>query len=280
MNYFKTTLLMASMVGLFMLIGSFWGTGGMFIALIFAGVMNIGMYWFSDKLVLTMYHAKPLTQTDAPDVYRALTELTQSASLPMPKVYLIEQDTPNAFATGRNPAHSVVAITTGILRMLTYEEMKGVLAHELAHIKNRDMLISTIASVMAGVIMMLANMAKWAALFGGFGGRDDDRGGNIIGLLFMAILAPIAATLIQMAISRSREYAADAAGAHFSGSPHGLASALEKLERGAQVIPMDASPATANLFIVNPLTGKGMMGLFSTHPPTEERVRRLREQWH
>lgn len=277
MNYFKTGLLMIALTLLMLLVGRSFGPGGMTIALIFALVMNVGMYWFSDKVVLAMYKAQPLTREAAPEVYRALDDLTRQANLPMPRVYLIDEWTPNAFATGRNPSHAVVAVTSGISQLLSYEEMKGVLAHELAHIRNRDMLIQTIASVAAGVITYLATMAKWAAIFGGFGGRDSDRGNNIIGLLATAILAPIAAMVIQMAISRSREYAADKAGAQFAGNSFGLASALEKLEQAANHAPMNAIPATAPLFIVNPLRGRSIYNLFSTHPPIQERIRRLRE---
>lgn len=277
MNYFKTGILMIALTLLMMLVGRFFGPGGMFIALIFALIMNVGMYWFSDKLVLAMYGAQPLSREQAPEVYRALDDLTRQAGLPMPKVYMVNEWTPNAFATGRNPSHAVVAVTSGIMQMLSYEEIKGVLGHELAHVKNRDMLIQTIAAVIAGVITYLASMAKWAAIFGGFGGRDREGGNNIIGLLAMAIVAPIAAMFIQMAISRSREYAADKRGAQFAGNPYGLASALEKLERAADNVPMNAVPATAPLFIVNPLRGRSIFNLFSTHPPIQERIKRLRE---
>jgi heat shock protein HtpX len=249
----------------------------MIIAFVFAVVMNFGSYWFSDKIVLRMYSASEVSESDAPELYASVRNLSLKAGLPMPRVFIIPDETPNAFATGRNEKHAVVAVTQGILRILNREELEGVIAHELSHIKDRDILIGSIAATIAGAIMMLANMAQWAAIFGG--GRSDDEeggGGGAIGLIVMAILAPIAATLIQMAISRSREYLADSEGAQVSGNPYGLASALEKLSSASQVVPMHANPSTAHMFIVNPLTGRSLMNLFSTHPPIEERVARLR----
>ena len=271
-------MLLGILTGLLMFIGGiFGGRGGVYIAFLFAMVMNFGAYWFSDKIILRMYNAQEVTENQAPEIYALVRSLTMRASMPMPKVYIIPEDTPNAFATGRNENHAVVAVTEGILRILSRDELEGVLAHELTHIKNNDMLIGSIAATLAGAIVMMANMAQWAAIFGGFGRSDDDEGGGgIISMILMAILAPIAATLIQMAISRSREYMADEGGAKISGKPYGLAGALEKLSRASQISPMDASPSTAHLFIVNPLTGKAFMNLFSTHPPIEERIARLR----
>ncbi|MDQ1277136.1 MAG: heat shock protein HtpX [Thermodesulfobacteriota bacterium] len=277
MNTFKTTLLLGALTGLLLLIGGYFGgRGGVVIAFIFAIVMNFGAYWFSDKLILKMYNAQEVTESQARELYAIVRGLAMRASLPMPKVYIIPEETPNAFATGRDEEHAVVAVTEGILRILSTDELEGVLAHELTHIKNRDMLIGSIAATLAGAIMMLANMAQWAAIFGGVNRDDDEGGGGIIGLILMAILAPLAATLIQMAISRSREYLADEGGARVSGKPYGLASALEKLGRASQAIPMDANPSTAHMFIVNPLSGRALMNLFSTHPPIEERISRLR----
>jgi heat shock protein HtpX len=277
MNTFKTTLLLGALTGLLLLIGGYFGgRGGVVIAFIFAIFMNFGAYWFSDKLILKMYNAQEVTESQARELYAIVRGLAMRASLPMPKVYIIPEETPNAFATGRDEEHAVVAVTEGILRILSTDELEGVLAHELTHIKNRDMLIGSIAATLAGAIMMLANMAQWAAIFGGVN-RDYYEGGRgIIGLIMMAILAPLAATLIQMAISRSREYLADEGGARVSGKPYGLASALEKLGRASQAIPMDANPSTAHMFIVNPLSGRALMNLFSTHPPLEERISRLR----
>jgi heat shock protein HtpX len=239
--------------------------------------LNFGSYWFSDKLVLRMYHAQEVTETQAPELYRMVQSLALRGGLPMPRVYVIPENTPNAFATGRDEHHAVVAVTEGIMRILNHDELEGVIGHELSHIKNKDMLIGSIAATLAGAIVMLANMAQWAAIFGGVS-RDEDEGGagGIIGLILMAVLAPIAATLIQMAISRSREYLADDGGARISGKPYGLAGALDKLQRASQAIPMAANPSTAHLFIVNPLTGGSFRALFSTHPPIEERIARLR----
>lgn len=277
MNTIKTTLLLGGLTGLLMLIGGYFGgQQGMTIAFLFALVMNFGSYWFSDKIVLRMYKAKEVSQSQAPELFTLVRNLTLQANLPMPKVYVIPEDTPNAFATGRDENHAVVAVTEGILRILNREELAGVISHELTHIKNKDMLISSIAATLAGAIVMLAHMAQWAAFFGG-GERDrDGEGGGIVGLIAMAILAPLAATIIQMAISRSREYLADEGGAQISGKPYDLATALEKLSRAAVAIPLAANPATAHMFIVNPLTRRSLMNLFSTHPPVEERVARLR----
>ncbi len=257
--------------------GAIGGKTGMIYAFVFASVMNFVSYWFSHKIVLAMYGAKPVTEAQAPELHSMIRRLTQKAGIPMPKVYVIQSETPNAFATGRNPEHGVVALTDGIVRLLSREELEGVIAHELAHIRHRDILTGTIVATIAGAISMLAQMAHWAMLFGG-GRRDDgEGGGSPIVALVMMIVAPIAAMLVQMAISRTREYEADAGGARLAGNPYGLANALLKLERGAQAIPMNANPATAHMFIVNPLTGGGVLKLFSTHPPVSERVRRLKE---
>ncbi|MBU0995766.1 MAG: zinc metalloprotease HtpX [Proteobacteria bacterium] len=276
-NQIKTTLLLTLMTVFFMFIGRILGGGpGMVIALIFAGGMNLFSYWYSDKLVLKMYKASEISSEDAPELFDIVKRLAERADLPMPKVFLIPQDAPNAFATGRNPQHAVVAVTRGLLKLMGRDEIEGVLAHELGHVKNRDILIGTVAATMAGAVMMLANMAKWSALFGGFSRDDDHRGGGFIELITMAIIAPIAAMLIQMAISRSREYLADATSAEITGNPEGLASALEKLGGYAKQIPMAANPSTAHMFIANPLSGQRMASFFSTHPPIEERVARLR----
>jgi heat shock protein HtpX len=280
MNTVKTVGLMTFMMVLFVAIGgALGGRGGMAMAIVIATVMNVGMYWFSDKLVLRMYNAQPVTEAQAPELYSIVRTLVQKAGMPMPKVYIImPEETPNAFATGRNPEHAVVAVTQGIMRILSREELTGVIAHELAHIRHRDMLTGTIVATIAGAISMLAQMAQWAMIFGGGSRRDNDEGGSPIVALVMMIVAPIAAMLVQMAISRTREYEADKGGAALSGNPTWLANALLKLERGNQVVPMDdAKPATAHMFIVNPLHGGGMMGLFSTHPPIAERVKRLNE---
>ena len=276
-NQLKTTVLLAALTVLIVLIGRmFGGNQGMMIAFVFAMFMNFGSYWFSDKIVLAMYRAKELTPTEAPEIHQMVDELAQRGGLPKPRIYMIPSEAPNAFATGRNPEHAVVAVTQGIVRLLNHEELKGVLAHELGHVKNRDILIGSIAATLAGVVMMLASMARFAAIFG-FGGSDDDDGGGIIGLILMSILAPLGAMLIQMAISRSREYLADETGARLAGNPRSLATALEKLASASKRIPMkEAKPATAHMFIVNPLSGGGFSKWFSTHPPMEERVRRLR----
>jgi heat shock protein HtpX len=275
-NSIKTVLLLGTLTGLLMLIGGLiGGRGGVYIAFIFALVLNFGSYWFSDKIVLKMYNAQEVSESVAPELYSIVRNLALKASLPMPRVYIIPEETANAFATGRNAEHAVVAVTQGIMRILNKEELEGVIGHELTHIKNGDMLISSIAATIAGAIGMLASMAQWAAIFGG-GRSDDDDHGGIIGLVAMAIFAPLAATVIQMAISRSREFMADAGSANITKNPYGLAAALEKLARASQIIPMNANPSTAHLFIVNPLTGKSLMNLFSTHPPLEDRIARLR----
>ncbi len=277
MNTLKTGILLGALTGLLMLIGGYFGgQQGVVIAFFFALVMNFGSYWFSDKIVLSMYRATEVSESQAPELYTIVKTLALRAGLPMPRIYIVPGDTPNAFATGRNEKHAVVAVTEGILRLLNSDELEGVIAHELTHIKNRDMLIGSIAATIAGAVMMLASMAKWAAIFG-VGNRDDDESGGIFGLIIMAILAPIAAMLIQMAISRSREYLADEGGSRISGKPYGLASALGKLSQASQAIPMDANPSTAHMFIVNPLTGRSMTSLFSTHPPMEKRIARLKE---
>jgi heat shock protein HtpX len=276
MNTTKTVVLMAALTVLLVLIGgAFGGRQGMIIAFIFAGAMNMFSYWFSDKLVLRMYNAQEATEADAPMLWAVTHDLALKMNMPMPKVYVIPSDSPNAFATGRNPNHAAVAATEGILRLLTRDELEGVMAHELGHVRNRDILIGTIVATIAGAISMLANMAQWAMIFGG-GRRDDREGeGGLIGGILMIILAPIAAALIQMAVSRSREYQADASGAKICGNPVWLANALRKLQSGTQRVPLDASPATAHMFIVNPLRGGGLQGLFSTHPPLEDRIARL-----
>ena len=275
MNTAKTAALLAGMTVLLVFAGgALGGRGGMVIAFIFALGMNAFSYWFSDKIVLKMYKAREASEQDVPVLYGVVRDLTMRANMPMPKVYVIPGDAPNAFATGRNPSHAAVAATEGILRLLTREELTGVMAHELAHVQNRDILIGTIAATFAGAISMLASMAQWAMIFGG-GRRDDDEGGGIIGLIAMMILAPIGAALIQMAISRSREYEADSTGARLCGNPMWLAEALRKLDAQSKRIPMNASPATAHMFIVNPLRGGGMSKLFSTHPPMADRVSRL-----
>jgi heat shock protein HtpX len=277
MNAVKTTFLLALMTVLLVLAGgAMGGRPGMTFALIMAGVMNFVSYWFSDKIVLAMYGAREVTESDYPQFYGIVRQLAVSAGMPMPKVYIIQSETPNAFATGRNPEHAAVAATTGIMRILTRDELMGVMAHELSHVRHRDILISSVAATIAGAITYLAHMAQWAAIFGG--GRDrDEEGGGVFGLIVMAIVAPMAAMLIQMAISRSREYEADRGGAEISHNPLCLAGALRKLQMANQQIPMQANAATAHMFIVNPLTGGGLMSLFSTHPPLEERVRRLEE---
>jgi heat shock protein HtpX len=277
-NTIKTTLLRGLLTGLFIAIGGWLGgQSGMVTAFMFALIMNFVSYWFSDKIVLASYRAQPLAESDAPSVYRIVRNLATKSGIPMPRLYLLPSETPNAFATGRSPQHAAVAVTEGILRLMDDEELEGVLAHELSHVLNRDVLTSTIAATLAGAIMMLANMARWGAMFAGSRSDSEDRGGmNPIALLVTALLAPIAAMLIQMAISRSREYEADASGARLTRHPLELASALAKLQQASQIVPMDASPATAHLFIVNPLSGRSLLNLFSTHPPIEERIARLR----
>jgi heat shock protein HtpX len=275
-NTLKTTLLLGLLTGLLLWIGDLvGGPQGLVVALVLAAVMNFGSYWFSDRIVLRMYGAREVTDAEAPELVAMVRELATGAQLPMPKVYVIPSDSPNAFATGRNPANAAVAVTAGITRMLGRSELRGVLAHELGHVSNRDTLISAVAATMAGVVMMVARMAYWGALFGGMR-RDDDRGGGPLVALAMMILAPVAASLIQFAISRSREFGADAFAARLTRDPLGLASALEKISYGTARVPLDAGPATAHLFIMNPLAAGGIAKLFSTHPPTEERVARLR----
>lgn len=276
MNTMKTFLLMGVLTLMLVFAGGLvGGKTGMTIALIMAFGMNFFSYWFSDKIVLKMYGAQPVTEAEAPELYGMVRRLAQRAQLPMPKVAIINEDQPNAFATGRNPEHGTVAVTTGIMRILSREELEGVLAHELAHIKNRDILVGTIAAAIAGAISYLAQMAQFAMIFGG-GRHDDDDGGSPIGAIVMMIVGPIAAMLVQMAISRSREYGADAGGAEICGNPISLANALHKLQMASQQIHMQANPATAHMFIVNPLSGGALMNLFSTHPPMEERIARLK----
>jgi len=272
-NVLKTTFLLGALTGILLLFGQvFGGRTGMIIAFGFAVVMNFGSYWFSDRIVLAIFRAKPVNESDDPELFSIVRNLATRAGLPMPRVYRIPQPTPNAFATGRNPENAVVAVTDGIRSLLTPEELSGVIGHELAHIGHRDILISSIAATLAGAIMMLASMARWALIFGG--GRDGDN--NPFGALLMAILAPIAAIIIQMAVSRSREYQADQTGARIAGNPDSLASALEKLTMASKRVPMVSSPATSHMFIVKPFSGKGVLNLFSTHPPVEKRVERLR----
>jgi heat shock protein HtpX len=277
-NVFKTGLLLAVLTAMLVLIGgAIGGQQGMMIAFVVALGMNFLSYWFSDKMVLAAYGAQPIDEAAAPRLYAIVRRLATRAGIPMPRVYLVPSETPNAFATGRNPQHAVVAVTEGIMRILDEEELEGVLAHELSHVKNRDVLISTIAATLAGAITYLAHMAQWAAMFGGRSRDDEEGGSNPIAMILLAILAPIAAMLVQMAVSRSREFQADATGAQVAGRPWGLAKALEKLQMANQAMPMaTATPATAHLFIVNPLSGETLMRLFSTHPPLEERIARLR----
>jgi heat shock protein HtpX len=277
-NVLKTGFLLAVLTCLVVLIGgAVGGQQGMLIALVLALAMNFVSYWFSDKMVLAMYRAQPVDEAAAPELYSMVRNLATRAGIPMPRVYIIPTETPNAFATGRNPEHAAIAVTEGIMRILGREELEGVIAHELSHVKNRDTLIMTIAATLAGAITYLAHMAQFAAIFGGRRGADEEgHGGVAFGALFLAILAPFAAMLVQLAISRAREFHADATGAQIAGRPWGLASALEKLDQASKVIPMQASPATAHLFIVNPLSGGMLRSLFSTHPSTEERVARLR----
>jgi heat shock protein HtpX len=276
-NALKTALLLGLLTGFMILVGDWLGgQRGMVMALGLAAVMNFVSYFFSDKIALMTYRAQPVTREELPRVYEVVERITQRQGLPMPKIYVIPTESPNAFATGRNPSHASVAVTQGILNLLDNEELEGVLAHELGHVRNRDILISSIAATLAGAITILARMAYWGALFGGMGGRDrEDRGGGGIGALFMLILAPIAAMLIQLAVSRSREYAADATGAHFTGNPYALARALQKLDAYSRRIPMVASPSSAHLFIVQPLLGMNLASLFSTHPPIRKRIERL-----
>ena len=279
LNHLKTTLLLSLLTVLLVFMGgAIGGKGGMLIAFVMAAVMNFGSYWFSDKIVLRMYGAQQITRNENPAFYGMVERLAQRAGLPMPKVYIIPDQSPNAFATGRNPQHAAVAATEGIMRILTPEELEGVMAHELGHVKNRDILISTIAATFAGAISMIGSMLQWGAMLGAGRGDDEEGGGigGLVGSLAMAILAPLAAMLIQMAVSRSREYLADATGAQICGRPQSLANALAKLQNASRMIPMqEARPATAHMFIVNPLAGSSLMSLFSTHPPMEERIARL-----
>ena len=275
-NGLKTALLLGLLSGIILAIGQYFGgANGLVLGLILAVVMNFGSYWFSDKIVLKMYKAQAVGPGHR--LHTMVERLSRQAHLPMPKVYIIPDPSPNAFATGRNPSHAAVAATEGILQVLSDHELEGVIAHELAHVKNRDILISSVAATMAAVIMFAAHTAQFAAMFGGYGGRGDDRdrGNNPIALLAMIILAPLAATLIQLAISRSREFSADATGAQIAGSPYGLADALRKIEAVAKRVPLEANPATAHMFIVKPFSGAGLAGLFSSHPPTEDRIRAL-----
>jgi heat shock protein HtpX len=275
MNKLKTTFFLALLTGLFIVVGSLiGGKSGATVAFVIALVMNFGAYWFSDKIVLRMYGAKQVSEAEAPDLHRLVRNLATRAQLPMPKVYLIESDTPNAFATGRNPQHAAVAVTTGILRILSEEELTGVMAHELSHVTHRDILISTVAATIAGAISYLAQMLQWAMIFGG-GDREERHPLSFVAEIAVMILAPIAATLIHLAVSRSREYDADLGGAQLCGQPLWLAEALRKLHQGVQRFPMKANPSTAHLFIVSPLTGNGILSLFSTHPPIEARIARL-----
>jgi heat shock protein HtpX len=272
MNTIKLVLLLSSLAGVLMIVGYFVaGKIGVAVAFILSLLLNFGSYWYSDRIVLKMYGAQEVSAESSPVLYDTVRDLARRANLPMPRVYIMEQETPNAFATGRNPEHAAVAVTTGIMKILDRNELSGVIAHELSHIQNRDTLIGTVAATMAGAVVMVATVARWGAVFG----LGEDGGGRTVGLIATAVIAPVAATLIQMAISRSREYLADASGARMSGRPKALASALAKLSRGAQLKPLDANPVTAHLFIVNPLSGNRVMNLFSTHPPIEKRIERL-----
>ena len=282
MNQAKTFFLMVILTIIFVALGSLiGGQNGAMLAFAIALVMNLVSYWFSDRIVLAMYHAREATEREAPELYSIVASLSQKASIPMPRIYIIDEDSPNAFATGRNPAHAVVAVTTGILRLLTRHELEGVLAHELSHVKHRDILVSTVAAAMAGAITMLANFARFTAIFGGGRDSDEEGGGNIVTVIIFSIIAAFAAMLIQLAISRSREYYADEGGAQLTGNPIYLANALRKLQMGVSRVPMqDANPSTAHMFILNPFSAKGVLALFSTHPPIEERIERLEEMAH
>ena len=273
-NTVKTALLLGLLSGLLLALGEWLGgSGGLMFAFVIAVAMNFGSYWFSDRIVLRMYRAQPVGPEHP--LHGITARLAQRANLPMPKVYVIADDSPNAFATGRNPKHAAVAATTGLLRFLDEPEIEGVIAHELAHVKHRDILIGSVAATVAATIMMVSRMAQFAAIFGGFGGRDDGEGSNPLALLATIIVAPLAAMLIQAAISRSREFAADRGAVAIAGNPYGLAGALKKIDAAQQRIPLDANPATAHMFIMMPLSGRGMLSLFSTHPPTERRIRAL-----
>jgi heat shock protein HtpX len=276
-NNIKTVLLLGLLTGVILFIGSFWGRQGLTIALVMSVMMNFASYFFSDKIALSMYRAQQVTQEQAPELFSIMEFLCARGNIPMPRIYIIPDESPNAFATGRNPQHASVAVTEGALKILNREELTGVLAHEISHVKNRDILISSVAATLAGMIMWIANMARFAALFGGSRDRDNE-GGGALGGLAMIIVAPIAAMLIQMWISRTREYQADASGAEISGSPNGLASALQKLENYSKHIPLEASPSTAHMFIMRPFSGASLMSLFSTHPPTQERIKRLMDR--
>lgn len=277
MNIFKTTILLLCLTLLLVWVGGMLGgKNGMIFALVFAAIMNFGAYWFSDKIVLSLYQAKEVSRESSPEFYSLVKDVTMKSNLPMPKLYIIPQDGANAFATGRSPKHAAVAITNGIQNLLTESELKGVIAHELAHVKNRDILTASIVATIAGAVMMLANMARWAAIFSG--GSRDRRGSNPIALIAVSIIAPLAAMLIQLAISRSREYAADECGARFLGSGMSLAAALKKLQLQARVHPIQANQNTAHLFIISPLSGRDMFAsLFNTHPPLEARIKRLQD---
>ncbi len=278
MNTIKTAFFLGLLTILLLLIGELLGgKTGIIIAFVFALIMNFSSYYFSDKIALSMYRARETNKEQSPLLHEIVRKLAERAKLPMPKLYIIPSSSPNAFATGRGPHHAAVAVTEGALNLLNKEELMGVLGHELGHVKHRDILIGSVAATVAGAIMIVASMARWAAIFGGFGRAEDEEGGSIIGLIAVAILAPIAAMLIQLAISRTREYEADKAGAKFSGNPLYLANALEKLDAYSKSVPLNAQPSTAHMFIVNPLKGKTLMNLFSTHPPIEERIKRLKE---
>lgn len=276
-NNLKTTILLAGLTGALLAIGHLWGgESGMMLALVVAGVMNLGSYFFSDKIALAMSGAQPVSREQAPRLYQVVERLAAKANLPTPKVYLIPTDSPNAFATGRNPSHAAVAVTRGLLEICSDEEVEGVLAHELGHVKNRDILIGAVAATVAGAITMLARMAYYAEIFGFGGGRSDDRRGGVLSALAMMILAPLAAMLIQMAISRSREFAADATAAEITGNPQGLARALDKIDKWSKRVPLAASPAMSHMYIIQPLTtGEMFSSLFSTHPPVRQRIVRL-----
>jgi heat shock protein HtpX len=275
MNNLKTVFLLGALTGIFLFIGGMaGGRQGMLLALVFAGLMNFVSYWFSDKIVLKAYRANELPESESPQIYTMVRELSQQAQIPMPSIYVFEQDSPNAFATGRNPAKAVIALSRGIIQLMGEGELKGVIAHELTHVINRDTLLATIAATLAGAIMFLGHQLRWLGLFSG--GRDEDNRGGVLGMIIMAVLAPVAAVVIQMAISRSREYKADAGSAQLTHNPEGLASALEKLTAYSKRLPLQATRQTAHLFIVSPLSGKSLLSLFSTHPPLEERVARLR----
>lgn len=277
-NWFKTMVLFVALAAVLMLVGgAVMGRRGLIIGLAISLAINFFSYWFSDKIILKSYRAQPLGEAEAPRVHAVLAQLCQAAGIPKPPLYHTPESSPNAFATGRSPDHAAVCVTDGILELLDEEELKGVLGHELAHVKHRDILIGTMAASIAAVIMFASSMARWGLLFGGYGGDRDRGGGNPLALLAAAIVAPIAALLIQMAISRSREYDADEGGARFAGNPYGLANALKKLQTMSARIPLKASPSTAHMFIVKPFTGGGIFSLFSTHPPIEKRIARLME---